>query len=113
MNDEATQNIEALAPRAKRKYHRRAKPIPVANPPPVEEFSGMTVFECCDICKARKAAGRPWCIITDAGTGFCAHPAKSALQHPDMLNQTVFGKYQRAKLEIANQLSKEKIRKGG
>jgi hypothetical protein len=105
MPDEAAERpLESPPPRAKRKYSRRHARARPSKPVAIKEFPGLNVFNCCDTCGPR-------CIITEAGSGTCAHPAKGALQSADANIPSVFAKWQRAKAELQKQQIDQKLRK--
>ena len=84
----------------RRKQKKRGRPAALKV---VEEFSGLTVWNCCEACGPR-------CIITAAGSGLCAHPAKAALQSDDMKIPAVLAKYKRAKAELEKQQIEKKMK---
>jgi hypothetical protein len=90
----------------RRKYRRRPAPVRARIADPAQrrdEFPGLTVWNCCDTCGPR-------CIISDAGSGVCAHPAKAGLQAADAMNAAVLAKFARAKLELAKQEAERKAK---
>jgi hypothetical protein len=77
----------------------------LAQPTPlVDEFPGLTARDCCDTCG-------PNCVITQDGSGICAHPHKSALQSLDAANPAIVAKHKRAKLEIRRQEIEQDVRR--
>ena len=92
-------------PRARRAPPRIAplvnqpRPQPAANRPAEEEFAGIGLLavQCCTECYTHRR-----CIITQEGSGICAHPRGTGLQGADLGRPAVVQRYKRVQAYLAH-----------
>lgn len=108
MTDTAETSTEGPAvspakPAKPKPKRRKARPRRAAAPKskpaakPDSEFPGLSPTTCCADCSPEKG-----CVITQGGTGFCAHPLKGGLQQSDALKHEVVARFGRAKKALAH-----------